>query len=200
VTFHSSNKKIAVVSKTGVITAKSAGTVKITVKSGKKKVTVKLNVRPKDSTIQNAYTRYMKKLSSYWDSAYYLIDLNNDGIKELIYEYPNGLWCGVRVYTYKNNKVVLLRSWPHGVSQVKLRKGSNTLVLCTGTVNTEYTYEQYRFTGSKLKQTGDVYQMLVDHDTNPWTIRYLKNKKTISESVYSNYIGNELRNISWKYN
>ena len=44
VTYSSSNKKVATVSSKGVIKAKKAGTAKITVKSGKKKVVVTVNV------------------------------------------------------------------------------------------------------------------------------------------------------------
>lgn len=53
VTYSSSNKKVATVSSKGVITAKKAGTAKITVKSGSKKVTVTVTV-PKTKT--NAIT------------------------------------------------------------------------------------------------------------------------------------------------
>ena len=49
ITYSSSNKKVAVVTSKGVITAKSAGTAKITVKSGSKKYTVKVTV-PKTKT------------------------------------------------------------------------------------------------------------------------------------------------------
>lgn len=49
VTYSSSDKKIATVSSKGVITAKKAGTAKITVKSGSKKFTVKVTV-PKTKT------------------------------------------------------------------------------------------------------------------------------------------------------
>ena len=49
VTYKSSNKKVATVSSSGVITAKKSGTAKITVTSGKKKVTVKVTV-PKTAT------------------------------------------------------------------------------------------------------------------------------------------------------
>lgn len=49
VTYSSSNKKVATVSSKGIITAKKAGTAKITVKSGSKKVTVTVTV-PKTKT------------------------------------------------------------------------------------------------------------------------------------------------------
>ena len=45
ITYQSSNKKIATVSKKGKITAKKAGKAKITVKSGKKKVTINVTVK-----------------------------------------------------------------------------------------------------------------------------------------------------------
>lgn len=49
ITYTSSNKKVAVVSAKGVVTAKGAGTTKITVKSGSKKCTVTIKV-PKTKT------------------------------------------------------------------------------------------------------------------------------------------------------
>ncbi|RGF81558.1 hypothetical protein DXA65_14205 [Ruminococcus sp. OF03-6AA] len=45
ITYTSSNKNVATVSSTGVITAKKAGTAVITVKSGSKKVTCKVTVK-----------------------------------------------------------------------------------------------------------------------------------------------------------
>ena len=45
VTYTSSNKKVATVSKRGTITAKKKGTVKITVRSGRKSYVVKVKVR-----------------------------------------------------------------------------------------------------------------------------------------------------------
>ena len=45
VTFASSNEKVATVNAKGVVKAKKAGTVKITIKSGKKKVVCKIKVK-----------------------------------------------------------------------------------------------------------------------------------------------------------
>ena len=53
VSYSSSNKKVATVTKKGVILAKKSGTAKITVKSGKKKVTVKVTVAKKAPTGMN---------------------------------------------------------------------------------------------------------------------------------------------------
>ncbi len=50
ITYTSSNKKVATVSKNGVIRAKKAGTAKITVKSGKKKVVVTVKVKTVKTT------------------------------------------------------------------------------------------------------------------------------------------------------
>ena len=49
-TYTSSNKKVATVSSSGVITAKKSGTAKITVKAGSKKVTVTVTVAKKAPT------------------------------------------------------------------------------------------------------------------------------------------------------
>ena len=45
VTYTSSNKKVATVSKNGTITAKKKGTVKITVRSGRKSYVIKVKVK-----------------------------------------------------------------------------------------------------------------------------------------------------------
>lgn len=50
VTYTSSNKKVATVSSSGVVTAKKSGTAKITVKAGRKKVTVTVTVAKKAPT------------------------------------------------------------------------------------------------------------------------------------------------------
>ncbi len=62
-TFTSSNKKVATVSKDGTITAKKAGKANITVKAGKKKVTVKVTVQAPAPTGINGVpaTKTLKK-------------------------------------------------------------------------------------------------------------------------------------------
>lgn len=66
-TFTSSNKKVATVSKDGTITAKKAGKANITVKAGKKKVTVKVTVQaPAPSGINGVpATKTLKKGKSF---------------------------------------------------------------------------------------------------------------------------------------
>lgn len=66
-TFTSSNKKVAAVSKDGTITAKKAGKANITVKAGKKKVTVKVTVQaPAPSGINGVpATKTLKKGKSF---------------------------------------------------------------------------------------------------------------------------------------
>lgn len=66
VTYSSSNKKVATVSSKGIITAKKAGTAKITVKSGSKKVTVTVTVpKTKTAAITVAEKVSVKKGKSY---------------------------------------------------------------------------------------------------------------------------------------
>ena len=66
-TFISSNKKVAAVSKDGTITAKKAGKANITVKAGKKKVTVKVTVQAPAPTGINGVpaTKALKKGKSF---------------------------------------------------------------------------------------------------------------------------------------
>ena len=66
ITYSTSNKKIATVSGKGVITAKKAGTAKITVKSGKKKVVVTVTVpKTKTSALTVAENVLVKKGKTY---------------------------------------------------------------------------------------------------------------------------------------
>ncbi len=65
-TYTSSNKKVATVSKNGVVTAKKAGKAKITVKSGSKKVTVTITVpKTKTTAITVAKNITVKKGKTY---------------------------------------------------------------------------------------------------------------------------------------
>ena len=65
-TYTSSNKKVATVSKNGIVTAKKAGTAKITVKSGSKKVTVTITVsKTKTTAITVAKDITVKKGKTY---------------------------------------------------------------------------------------------------------------------------------------
>lgn len=67
VSYSSSNKKVATVSRNGLITAKKAGTAKITVKSGKKKVTVTVKVAKTAPTGMNGVpaSKSLKKKKSF---------------------------------------------------------------------------------------------------------------------------------------
>ena len=61
VTWKSSNPKVATVSKTGLVTAKKAGKVKITAKVGKKKLTCKVTVITMQDSYANKTIRKINK-------------------------------------------------------------------------------------------------------------------------------------------
>ena len=65
VTWKSSNKKVASVSPKGKVTAKKKGTVTITAKMGKKKLTCKITVKDKNSSFSYSADGYTLKYLSY---------------------------------------------------------------------------------------------------------------------------------------
>ena len=151
--WRSSNTRIATV-RNGVVTAKKAGTVTITATSNGIKRSCKVTVRG---------DWYQKVLRSYgasyrvrnnWDvklttvyrrdfSKYRLLDINNDGIKELmLHDYPRAVF-----FTYYKGKVTPLIYGPTRGAYLK----GKYLTIVTGT-SSENTCRTYVLQNGKLKQ------------------------------------------------
>lgn len=117
VTWSSSNKKVAVVSKLGKVTGKKAGYAVITVKVGKYITQCKVHVKRNKSEIENeqAMVQYRKlletgKFLSPEDNGaahgFYLLDLDGNGVKEIIISRGKTGY----LYTYYQNKTAKLLS------------------------------------------------------------------------------------------
>ena len=114
-TYTSSNKKVATVNKSGVITAKKAGTAKITVKSGKKKFTVTVTVPKTKTTAINGVpsTVSVKKGKTYTLKA----KLSPKGSEEKI------------TYTSSNKKIATVSK----TGKIKgVKKGTATITVKSG--------------------------------------------------------------------
>ena len=117
-TYKTSNKKIATVSSKGVITAKKVGTAKITVTSGKKKVTVKVVVpKTKTKTIKGVPSSLtMRKGKTYTLKA----KRSPSGSDEKL--------------TYKSSNKSIVTVSSSGKLRAK-KKGTATITVTSGTVS-----------------------------------------------------------------
>lgn len=125
VKWKSSNSSIAAVNSKGKITAKKAGTCKITATANGKKATCTVTVKSPASA-NNAYKKIIQKYESkygkaklytsgymhYWKGLCFakLLDFNGDGTKELVLAYQNGVGktdnikYHVELWTYNGKK------------------------------------------------------------------------------------------------
>ncbi|MBD8967815.1 MAG: Ig-like domain-containing protein [Ruminococcus sp. SR1/5] len=187
VAWKSSNTKIATV-KNGVVTAKKPGTVTITASSsGMKKncrITVKGDWYQKVLKASNKTYRVKRYFDgktyavSLNDFDYYrLIDINKDGIKELmLYRYPKMVF-----FTYYKGKVtpVLYDDWVRGV----YLKGSY-LTIQHGT-SSENTCYVYTLKNGKLRKSGEYF-----HTTSsayPVPIYKINGKKCSKNTFFKAY-------------
>ena len=112
-------------------------------------------------TVTRTYRKFLKK--HIWNSSRYtsqgettdtLVDINKDGVPELVVQYPNGNKYGVVVYTYKKGKVVRMTSKKGyiGISSVRQQKGKKYLVLQWTQSRQSTGYDVYQMKGTKLKR------------------------------------------------
>ena len=190
--WRSSNTRIATV-KNGVITAKKAGTVTITATSNGVKRSCKVTVRS---------DWYQKVLRSYgasyrvrhnWDgklttvyrrnfSRYRLIDINNDGIKELmLHNYPWAVF-----FTYYKGKVTPLI---YGSTRGAYLKGQY-LTIKTGT-SSENICRTYILQNGKVKQIINYFHTTSSAYPVPiYEVNGKRYSKTAFFKVYNKYMNN----------
>ena len=117
--------------------------------------------KPSMKTVTRTYRKFLKK--HIWNSSRYtsqgettdtLVDINKDGVPELVVQYPNGNKYGVVVYTYKKGKVVRMTSKKGyiGISSVRQQKGKKYLVLQWTQSRQSTGYDVYQMKGTKLKR------------------------------------------------
>ena len=117
--------------------------------------------KPSKKTVAKAYEKFLRK--NVWKSRRYtsqgettdtLVDINKDGVPELVVQYPNGNKYGVVVYTYKKGKVVRMTSKKGyiGISSVSQQKNKKYLVLKWTQDRQSSGYDVYQMKGTKLKR------------------------------------------------
>lgn len=142
-------------------------------------VSAKVSVSAKK--VKTAYTSYLKKAienEKFADNiTYNLYDFNKDGVKELIVSEPGGARAIESVYTYKNNKVVMLsEGWFNGIGYIKGKK----YVVGYGSGGAQnFNYTVYKITKGKLKKVTKY--ACVNGD-------FQKDSKTISKNNFMNFV------------
>lgn len=119
--------------------------------------------KPSMRTVAKVYSRHLQKYV--WRAKRYisqgqttdtLVDINKDGIPELVVQYPYGNKMGVVVYTYKKGKIVRMTSKRGyiGISSVYQQKGkSKKYLVLRWTQDRQHSgYDVYQMKGTKLKR------------------------------------------------
>mgnify|MGYP004485875769 FL=1 len=111
----------------------------------------------------------------------WLTDINKDGVLEMILQYEEGVRSGLRVYTYKNGKIILMKKLS-GINGFNRVKGTKYLSVewSNGAFDSGCTV--YKMAGTKLKQVY-TYRML---SSGNYT-KYTKNGKVISRSEFEKF-------------
>ena len=139
--------------------------------------------------VNKAYTAYIKRnLSSserYPYARYTLYDINRDGTPELFFEYMSGRRSGFKIYTYKNKKVVELKS-ATGVSRIYYKGGKKQICILNSAGFADNTYTYYKLRNGKLKKVSQ-YKSKSSYSvsTGRRTVKFYKNRKRISQKTYT---------------
>lgn len=134
---------------------------------------------PSKSTVKKAYAAYVEKNLSdeeeYPYSEYTLFDINNDGIKEMLFTYMCGVRAGYKIYTYSNGKVKHMKSIEGGCG-VTWSKSKKRICVTTSSGAAYTTYTVYTMKNTSLKK-GVQYKEKGS--------KYYKNDKKISEKSFN---------------
>lgn len=163
VTWKSSNKKIASVSKKGVVKGLKKGTVTITATHQGNKYKCKITVKnvPKKELANNAYKDFivdkLEKNKDYYNYYYALDDITGDGIPELLIgtseSYKGSYAEQYFLYTYEDGKVKTLFSLEGDYSAwaVEYNKEKKCFIVVYPPRPSSW-YEIYQYNGKKLKE------------------------------------------------
>ena len=144
--------------------------------------------QPSKATVNKAYAAYVKKnLSSrsrYPYANYTTYDINKDGIPELFFEYMSGVRSGFKIYTYKNKKVVGVKS-VIGVSRIYYKSSKKQICILTSGGHADNTYTYYKLDGTKLKKVNQ-YKSVSSYNsrTGKLIIKFYKNGKKITKQSF----------------
>lgn len=144
--------------------------------------------QPSKAVVNKAYTTYVKKLVSsknrYPYANYITYDINRDGIPELFFEYMCGVRSGFKICTYRNKKVVEVKS-VIGVSRIYYKSSKKQICILTSSGFADNTYTYYQLSGTKLKKINQYKSVSrPNYRTGELTIKFYKNGKSISKRSY----------------
>ncbi|MCD8018278.1 MAG: Ig-like domain-containing protein [Clostridiales bacterium] len=174
VKWSSSDTSVATVTKKGKVKAKAEGTATITAKAGKKKLTCTVNVKGDYRTL---YADFLNIKPSY--GYYYILDVNKDGLPELIYMDQGAVYQSV--YTVSNGQVKQLGTLSfsgNSYGTVVIYNKSKKALYCSSLIHGTGGISQslYRVTQKGLK----LYKSFIYSEN-----RYYIKNKSVSKSKYT---------------
>ena len=196
VKWSSSNTKVAKVSSSGKVTAKKAGTATITAKVGKVTAKCKITVKTKETAKgknAKAHAAYKKALAGNFEltngsslpaDAFYLFDLNKDGVDELLIQVKYnslGHWQYF-LFVYNSGKVQCIGSVAEYLSSLTWYSSTKTLkrdIMLWGSHSTSY----YQMSKNALQTVAEKYE-------NSGRTTFELNGKTVNSSKYNNFVDN----------
>ena len=143
---------------------------------------VPVSAKPSRKTVIKKYDQWTDKhifKGQYRNPDAYMVDINKDGIPELLVQYENGVRSGLNIYTYKNGKIVRMKSLA-GVNGFEQVRGKKYLAVEWSNGYNDSGYTVYKMSGTKLKQVCK-YQLL-GYNT------YLRNGQRISQARFQKFM------------
>ncbi len=126
-------------------------------------------------------------------SRYIIMDIDRNGVAEMIYGTIAGQLLKTRVYTYKNKKVILARDWDSGIEVYSRPAGKPYYVCTTGRVELgHYIYTVYKMNSTKTKLT-----KIATYDVNDMSKVFYHNGKKCSAATAHTFVKG-LKDISWR--
>lgn len=185
----SSNSAVASVSK-GVVTGRKIGTATITAKIGSVKLTCKVNVK---TDYKKLYKKQMEALSGNpYTKWYYVLDLDRDGMPELITGSRGYGRTGYGIYTVKKGKLVEVNvSCSNNEPSPTVRYNpAYHAIYIQGTVNQlgAAVYSLYRFSGHTLSQYKTARYISGGGSGAYATGKNIDSLKSVSKSSYNSFV------------
>ena len=154
--------------------------------------------QPSTQTVVKKYNEWTDKHifnGTYSSPNAWLTDINKDGVLDMIVSYEEGVRSGLRVYTYKSGKVILMKKLT-GVSDFYRVKGTKYLAVEWSNGAFDSGCTTYKISGTKLKQVS-VYRMRSLGNRVICT----KNGKTISQKEFTGFQKKlcDFKYHSWNY-
>ena len=143
--------------------------------------------KPSSVTVKRAYASYVKKyLSSsrkYPYGSYTLYDINRDGVPEMFFQYAWGRYA-FKIYTYRNRKVVPLKSVTGGC-RIYYKSSKKQICILTSSGFADNTYTCYKLINNKLKKVVEYKsENHTSFDSDFLNIKFYKNGKRISKRSF----------------